>query len=117
MCIRDRHYLARASGVSARVDSAAVLLLPGAEELADAGEVPGGTRSNERFLAPRVRWAGRVGPARRTVLSDAQTSGGLLIAIPPARAPQLLEALRRRGVEGSQIGELTAGEPGVIEVG
>jgi len=47
---------ARASGLAARVEAASVPFLPGAEVLAEAGEVPGGTRSNERFLASRVRW-------------------------------------------------------------
>lgn len=111
------HYLARASGVAARVDAAAVPVLPAAEDLADAGEVPGGTRNNERFLANKVSWAAGVPAARRTVLSDAQTSGGLLIAISPDQAPTLLQSLRQRGLERAQIGELTPGEAGSIQVG
>jgi selenide, water dikinase len=108
------HYLARASGVSAQVDAAAAPCLPSAEELADAGEVPGGTRSNERFLASRVRVAGTVSAARQTVLSDAQTSGGLLIAT--TETSRLLDGLREGGIEGAVIGELTEGEPGAITV-
>src|SRR5437870_4495827 len=50
------HSLARASGLAARVEATSVPFLPGAEMLAEAGEVPGGTRSNQRFLATRVRW-------------------------------------------------------------
>lgn len=110
------HYLARASGVSARVDSTSVPFLPGAEALADAGEVPGGTRSNERFLRSRVRWATGIPPARQTVLSDAQTSGGLLIAVQPERLAGLLDALRKTGQDGARIGELSGGDPGQIEV-
>ena len=110
------HYLARASGVAARVEAAAVPVLPGAEALADAGEVPGGTRANERFLASRVRWPAALPAARQIVLSDAQTSGGLLIAIAAPEADRLLDALQRRGVAGHAIGELTAGTPGEITV-
>jgi selenide,water dikinase len=110
------HYLARASGVAARLDSAAVPLLPAAEELADAGEVPGGTRSNERFLASKVRRAFPVSDVTQTVLSDAQTSGGLLIAVPPGAVEALSEALRQRGVVAAQVGELQAGEPGMIDL-
>jgi selenide,water dikinase len=110
------HYLARASGVSARVDSASVPVLPGAEELADAGEVPSGTRSNERFLAAKVRRAFPVSDITQTVLSDAQTSGGLLIAVPPDAVGQLSQALTARGVPAARIGELQAGEPGTIEL-
>ena len=110
------HYLARASGVAARVDAASVPFLPGAEMLAEAGEVPGGTRSNERFLASRVRWPAHLSPARQTLLCDAQTSGGLLIALPGKDVELLLGALTARGVAGAVVGELTEGEPGSIVV-
>jgi len=110
------HYLARASGVAARVEAAAVPMLPGAEALADAGEVPGGTRANERFLASRVHWAVALPASRQTVLCDAQTSGGLLMAVAAQDADRLLDALQRRGVTGQTIGELTPGAPGEIEV-
>ena len=110
------HYLARASGLSARVEAATVPLLAGAEMLADAGEVPGGTRSNERFLASRVVWPKGLPLARQTLLCDAQTSGGLLVAVPPQERDRLLEALSERGVPGVVVGELTEGEPGAIVV-
>ena len=110
------HYLARGSRVAARVEAAAVPLLEGAEILADAGEVPGGTRSNERFLASRVRWPAALPAARQTLLCDAQTSGGLLIATSGKDADQLLEALRGRGVPGFVVGELVEGQPGAIVV-
>ena len=110
------HYLARASGVAARVEAAAVPVLPGAEALADAGEVPGGTRANERFLASRVHWPPALSTALQTLLSDAQTSGGLLIAIAAAHQGRLLDALILRGVAGQVIGELTPGAPGEITV-
>ena len=110
------HYLAKASGLSARVEAAAIPVLPDAEALADAGEVPGGTRANERFLATRVHWPAALPAARQTVLCDAQTSGGLLIAIAAADAARLLDELSRRGVTGQLIGELTPGTPGEITV-
>jgi selenide, water dikinase len=110
------HYLARASGVAARVVAAAVPLIEGAERLADAGEVPGGTRSNERFLASRVRWPAALPAARQTLLCDAQTSGGLLIATSSKDTDRLLEALSSRGVPGFVVGELVEGQPGAIVV-
>ena len=110
------HYLARASGLAASVTALSVPILPGAEALADAGEVPGGTRSNERFLYSRVRWSAGVSAARQTVLSDAQTSGGLLMAVGSDRLPGLLDALAEHGVEAARVGELVTGEPGQIEV-
>jgi selenide,water dikinase len=110
------HSMARASGVAARVDAASVPFLPGAEMLADAGEVPGGTRRNERFLADHVRWPAQMPAARQVLLCDAQTSGGLLVAVPATDAKRLLEALEERRVTGSVIGELTEGEAGSILV-
>jgi selenide,water dikinase len=110
------HYLARASGVAARVEAAAVPWLAGAEMLADAGEVPGGTRSNERFLASRVRWPTGLPGSRQTLLCDAQTSGGLLIAVAGTDVDPLLEALKGRGVPGFVVGGLTGGQPGAIVV-
>jgi len=108
--------LALASGVAARVMADAVPLLPGAEALADAGEVPGGTRSNERFLRSFVGWPAALPAARRTLLCDAQTSGGLLIAVAPPALDALQSALRDRQVGAHHIGELVDGVPGTIEV-
>ena len=110
------HYMARASGLAARVEVASVPFLPGAEVLADAGEVPGGTRSNERFLASRVRWPADLPAARQILLCDAQTSGGLLLAVPASGAASLMAALEAKRVAGTVIGELTEGEAGSIVV-
>jgi selenide,water dikinase len=57
-----------------------------------------------------------VSPVARLVLSDAQTSGGLLIAVARSRAKRLLKALAQRGVTGALIGEVTAGPAGLIHV-
>ncbi|HXO58953.1 MAG TPA: selenide, water dikinase SelD [Candidatus Acidoferrum sp.] len=110
------HSLARASGVAARIEAASVPLLPGAEKLADAGEVPGGTRSNERFLASRVRWPEHVTVARQILLCDAQTSGGLLLAVPETDVDRLLSALTAKGVTGVVVGQLIEGNAGSIVV-
>jgi selenide,water dikinase len=108
--------MARASGVAARIEAAAVPLLPGAEVLAEAGEVPGGTRSNERFLASRVRWPANLSAARQTLLCDAQTSGGLLLAVPEREVERLLRSLTQKKVLGAVVGQLTEGEAGSILV-
>ena len=110
------HYMARASKLAARVQSAQVPLLPGALELADAGEIPGGTRSNERFLNRLVRWPERIQEARRILLCDAQTSGGLLIAVAAGQVDALLSALAAEGTRGYLVGELETGDAGRITV-
>jgi selenide,water dikinase len=72
--------LARASGVTAMVDSAAVPYLDGAREAARDGFVSGGTRRNLDWVDPHVQWSPGVTELERLLLADAQTSGGLLIA-------------------------------------
>ena len=84
--------------------------------LADAGEVPGGTRSNERFLASRVRWPAHLPAARQVLLCDAQTSGGLLLAVAAGELDRLLSSLQNKKVSGAVVGELTEGEGGSILV-
>ncbi len=101
--------LLRASGVGARLEAQRVPLLPEVRQLAEAGFVPGGTRRNLEALADYVRWPEAMDEASRLILADAQTSGGLLISVPPAARSRLLERLQARGVVGSVVGEVVAG--------
>ncbi|QKG21418.1 selenide, water dikinase SelD [Actinomadura verrucosospora] len=71
--------LARASGVTAVVDAAAVPYLDGARDAVRAGYVSGGTRRNLDWVAPRTDF-GAASEEDRLLLADAQTSGGLLVA-------------------------------------
>ena len=71
--------LARASGLSAVLDHAAVPLIDGAREAVRDGYVPGGTRRNLDWVAPHADF-GSVGEEDLLLLADAQTSGGLLLA-------------------------------------
>ena len=96
----------RASGVSATVDAAAVPLLPGVEALVKRGVVPGGTVRNLDSVS-RITSFGGLEEWRRMVLADAQTSGGLLIAVDAPLAGALLQALADEGVTGWTIGRIT----------
>jgi selenide,water dikinase len=104
------------SEVRARISVERVPLLPDVVALAEAGMVPGGTKRNLRANAPTVRWHPAITDTMKAVISDAQTSGGLLVATPDAEA--LLARLREAGVaEAATIGEIVAEDPlGVIEV-
>ncbi len=84
-----------------------VPLLPGAVELAGRGVLPGGTLRNYEAGRAQVDAAG-VDEARRWLLFDAQTSGGLLMAEAPDRLHPLLAALERRGEHGAHIGTVRA---------
>jgi selenide,water dikinase len=55
------------------------------------------------FTAARVEYAAALPDTSRTLLNDAQTSGGLLISLPAGRVGRLMEALERRGVEGAAV--------------
>lgn len=105
------------SGAAARLRASAVPLLPGAVELARAGRIPGGTRRNMEDAADAVRWGDDVAPEIRVLLCDAQTSGGLLIALPAERADALVAALRaRQAPAAAVIGEVVAGDAGAVLV-
>ncbi len=111
------HEMARASRLEARVTAAAVPLLPGAERLARQGHVPGGTRRNAADREDDVVWRGDVAEELRILLCDAQTSGGLLIAVAPDRVDRLLALLVEAGAPAAVVvGELVEGAPGRIVV-
>ena len=94
-----------ASEVSARV-FAAPRLLPDAEALADAGFIPGGTRRNRDALALTVDWADDVSSVLRDILCDAQTSGGLLAAVPASDASELAAEWDAAGYAAAIIGQV-----------
>jgi selenide,water dikinase len=113
------HNMLAASGVAAELDAAAVPLLPRAAELAGrgGGAVPGGTQRNRDSLAAHVSFAPGVDEATRVLLHDAQTSGGLLLAVPAERADALVAALNEEGTPAAaRIGRVTAGLAGTIQV-
>lgn len=106
-----------ASKVSARVFLDQVSVLPAAWEYAREELVPGGSHANRRFLADWVTFADDMTKEEQLMLCDAQTSGGLLAAIPPASEAALLEALRSQGVPTfAVIGRLESTAPGQIFV-
>jgi len=75
--------LAEASGVTLHLDAAQMPLLPGAEQYATAWIFPGGSAANREAYQRGVRVVGDLAEHRLMLLFDAQTSGGLLIALPP----------------------------------
>jgi selenide, water dikinase len=109
--------LVAASNVSARVYLDRVPVLPPAWDYVHAGIAPGGTHANYRFLADFVTYGDDLSKQEQLVLCDAQTSGGLLAAVAPDRAPSLLASLQAAGVTAaSVIGEIESASPGRIVV-
>ncbi|MBM3945392.1 MAG: selenide, water dikinase SelD, partial [SAR202 cluster bacterium] len=100
-----------ASGVAARIDASAVPLLDGVRDLVKQGIAPGGTKRNLESLNAHVAWGG-ADAFTRTILCDAQTSGGLLIAVPEARLDRLVLELRLADVAAAAvIGEVVERGP------
>jgi selenide,water dikinase len=99
--------IVRGSGVGARLTVSRLPLLARARELAEAGVIPGGTRRN-LDAASNVIWDEDVTEADRLLMADAQTSGGLLLAVPPDRLAAVLAGLEAEGaLARAVIGEVT----------
>jgi len=110
------HEMTSGSRVRARLRYASVPVLEEARSLVRQGAVAGGTARNYEYLQPRVTFDG-LDEDDQILLCDAQTSGGLLMAVPPERLDALTAALRARGVSPvAHIGEITGGADGRIEV-
>lgn len=92
-----------ASNVCARVFVERLPVLPEAWQYVRAGIAPGGTHANLRFLADFVQYNDDVDQESRLVLCDAQTSGGLLAAMPAENAHAALEQLHARGLSSAAI--------------
>ena len=86
------HKMARASGVAARIDPAAVPYVAGAREALAAGHVPGGSRRNLDWVRPHLAADG-VAEEELILLADAQTSGGLLVVGEVPGAPVVGETV------------------------
>jgi selenium donor protein len=94
-----------------------VPLLRGAFEFAAAGVIPGGTKANLEYMSPVVDWEEGIGAVGKHLLCDAQTSGGLLIAISPDATADLIHRLASLGVEcAAHIGRCTEKGIGRIRV-
>ena len=110
------HEVVHASGLAATIDAAAVPLLPGARRLAEAGLVSGGSKRNAAHFGQWVTFADGVDTPTRALLCDAQTSGGLLVAMPREKLAAFEAALAARGVRSAVIGSIVAGTAGTIAV-
>ena len=110
------HEMLHRSCVSGRIRFSDVPFIQGVGKLVKFS-VPGGTRANLRYVGDKVAWAAGITEDEKLMLADAQTSGGLLIAVSPDKLDGLLKGLVARGVETrAVIGEIIDGEAGKIVV-
>jgi AhpD family alkylhydroperoxidase len=108
--------MARQSHLTAQVFADALPAFDGAVEAFREGIIPGAVERNREFLGDAMQVAPAVDEALVHLGCDAQTSGGLLIAIAPARLDKLREALAQRGVDAFVIGKFVGPSDGQILV-
>ena len=107
--------MVKGSRVSAEVNLNAVPVLPGTRDLLDRGIAPGGTHRNVSSVNDSVRWDSQLTDDDRMLLCDAQTSGGLLMSVPEARADALINSLKEEGAPcAAVVGRVSDGDPGTI---
>jgi selenide,water dikinase len=98
--------MAEQAGVCFQIRFAALPFLPGAQQYADAWIFPGGAESNEKFYRPRAHFADELTLAQQWLLFDPETSGGLLIAVPPNSVPAFTEMM---GPAAWRVGQVIPG--------
>lgn len=99
--------MARGSGVSFEINLSSVPVLKGAIDLAKEDVVPGGSKSNYKWLSPDVHYKDIL-PEEQLVLCDAVTSGGLLVSLSKEEASSYLEELHQHGdSHAAIIGQVT----------
>ena len=108
--------LARASRVTIEIDSSRVPILPGALDLASAGLLTSGDKTNREYVGEDIEIAGSVSKEIGNLLYDPQTAGGLLIAIPSERADVLLARLRETYPRAEKIGRVLEAGPHLLIV-
>lgn len=100
------HNIARASGVTLRYELERVPIFPGALELARAGNLSGAAKRGRAGLGETVRVAPELDEVRVNLAFDAETSGGLMIVVPPDSVSALEAELSARGLLVVEIGEV-----------
>ena len=105
-----------ASNKSAIIRFKDIPLMEGATELAKAGHSPGGSKTNLLAIEPDMQWQDNFANFEKLILSDAQTSGGLLISISANLANQLINEFKKRNVRYAEIGEIIDRQKWLISV-
>ena len=110
--------MSRGAGLGVTIDADAPVVLSAAEALAKAGVRTGASTRNWASYGGAVQLPPALPDWRRDLLTDPQTSGGLLIAVAADEAPALLELARARGFGASRIvGRVAGGPPGIVVEG
>ena len=110
------HEVAHQSGVTLVFDWARLPWLPGAEHYARKGHLTGGSKRNDAYYGEYLDLRRPLESWERALLTDPQTSGGLLCAVDPAAVDALVERFRASNDPVWRVGEVVAGKAGTIRV-
>lgn len=108
--------MAAASGVELQIRASSVPIFPSALEMAKMGMIPGGTFANRKYCERAVSVEHGVDTLLVDCMADAQTSGGLLIAVPEDGVMGLHRALEEKGVPHPEVGQVTVSSEGRIRI-
>lgn len=103
--------MAQASNAGIEIFASRLPLLPHALEYAEDGLVPAGTHANQKFCAPRSLWPENLDKALLSIIFDAQTSGGLLLAVPEDKVGLARQILLANGDLAAEIGIVSEARP------
>jgi len=93
-----------------------VPVLEDVRKFAMAGIVPGGSENNLDYVKNQVIWPDNLSRTERLILCDAQTSGGLLIAVSKADTDSMVDKMKQAGLDASVIGMFDSDDKGSIKV-
>jgi selenide,water dikinase len=108
--------MALGSKTTIRIEANLIELLRGALECVQAGDIPGGLKTNREFAESCVQYAKDIPEDLKTLLYDPQTAGGLLLSVPSEIAKGLVAALEVAGIPAVRIGEVLPKREKLIEV-
>ncbi|NOY57856.1 MAG: selenide, water dikinase SelD, partial [Calditrichaeota bacterium] len=108
--------MASGSGVSMRLEYSRVPIIEEAVETAQKGFIPGGSKSNQLFIGTDAVFADHLGKVEQFILFDAQTSGGLLVAVDEKKSQQFAREMQNEGIDAPIIGQVIEGPAGKIFV-
>lgn len=108
--------MALGSKTTIRIEANLIELLRGALECVQAGDIPGGLKTNREFAESCVQYAKDIPEDLKTLLYDPQTAGGLLLSVPSEIGKGLVAALEVAGIPAVRIGEVLPKREKLIEV-
>lgn len=108
--------MARSAEKSIRLWSENIPIIPEAKELASMGLIPEGSYANKHFCHSLVYTADDLDSLTLDIIFDAQTSGGLVIAVPPEKVEKAREALLEKGDLAARIGEVIEKQESTLQI-